>query len=198
MKEETILKRRQEIFDAALKVFSKKGFDRATLDEIADKVKISKPAIYLYFKNKDNLFFSMLENVMNLSNENFNNIIKMDLNSIEKLKKIVSSYMELFIINKDFFKIIHQIKFQLDSEKKSKMHRKVMWKYRDYINKFAKLIKQCMNDGYLTKQDPAFLAFSLIGIMNQSFFRCILNRNFSILKKIDDKIMKLFLKGAGR
>ena len=63
---------------------------------------------------------------------------------------------------------------------------------------FSKLIKQCMNDGYLTKQDPVFLAFSLMGIMNQSFFRCILHKNFSILKNMDDKIMELFLRGAGR
>ena len=198
MKKETIAKRRNEIFEAALKVFSKKGFDRATLDEIADKVKISKPAIYLYFKNKESLFFSMLEEQMDLSIDVIDKVIKMDLKSIDKLRNIISSIITNFFEKKELFKIIHQVELQVDSNQKFKMQKKFIKKYRNYINKFSKLIKQSMDDKYLKKQDSSFLAFSLMGMINQNFFRCILNRNFSILKNMDDRIMELFLKGAGR
>ncbi len=198
MKEKTIEKRRKEIFEAALKVFSKKSFNKATLDEIADKVKISKPAIYLYFKNKENLFFSMIDDKMNLSNKKVDYIIKMKINSIDKLRQIVAGNIKFFINNKDFFKVIHQIKFQMDSDKKSKMHNNFISKYKNYINKIVKLIKQCIHDGYLKNQDPIFLTFSLIGMVNQNFFRCMLNNEISSLKGVADKIFELFLKGAGK
>lgn len=52
--------RRNEIVDAAEKLFYKKGFDNVTMDEIADAVEFSKGSLYIYFKNKDSLFFAIV------------------------------------------------------------------------------------------------------------------------------------------
>jgi len=48
--------RREAILDAAERVFAEKGFLTATMDEIAAQAELSKGALYLYFKNKDELF----------------------------------------------------------------------------------------------------------------------------------------------
>lgn len=45
-----------EIVQAALEVFSEKGFAAAKLDEIAAKAGISKGALYLYFETKEDIF----------------------------------------------------------------------------------------------------------------------------------------------
>lgn len=61
--------RRSRILDAAEKVFSAKGFDQATMDDIATEAELSKGTLYLYFKSKDDLFAAlsarMVEVVMN-------------------------------------------------------------------------------------------------------------------------------------
>jgi len=44
-----------KILKAAIKVFSKKGYDLATVDEIAKEAKVSKGIIFFYYKKKDNL-----------------------------------------------------------------------------------------------------------------------------------------------
>lgn len=44
------------ILDAAAQVFAEKGFSRATMDDIAKKIGVSKGALYLYFKSKEQLF----------------------------------------------------------------------------------------------------------------------------------------------
>ena len=46
-------KRRQEIIDAAEKVFFTKGYDKVTMDEIAQKAEVNKALLYYYFKNKE-------------------------------------------------------------------------------------------------------------------------------------------------
>ena len=51
---------RQEILDAAVKVFAEKGFHAATLDEIAQEAEFSKAALYLYFSNKEDLLYNIL------------------------------------------------------------------------------------------------------------------------------------------
>jgi AcrR family transcriptional regulator len=48
--------RPQEIAEAALAVFSEKGFSAARLDEIAQRAGVSKAALYLYFETKEALF----------------------------------------------------------------------------------------------------------------------------------------------
>ena len=45
----------EKILNASIKVFSKKGYDMATIDEIAKKARVSKGIIFFYFKKKDNL-----------------------------------------------------------------------------------------------------------------------------------------------
>jgi len=46
---------KSRIVEAALDVFTKHGFDRSTMDEIANKVGVSKAALYRYFPSKDSL-----------------------------------------------------------------------------------------------------------------------------------------------
>ena len=181
MKEETVFRRRKEIFEAALTVFSKKGFDKATLDEIANRVKISKPAIYLYFKNKEILFFSMVEDKMSTLSVSLADIKKSDAGSIDKLKALISANINFYINNKEFFKIVHQTKSHLDNKGQTRMQKKFKEKYGDYISEVEKLINQCIKDGYLKDRDSLFLTFALMGIMNQSVFGAVMLEETSYL-----------------
>ena len=49
-------RRRQQIIVAAKKVFSEKGFNKATMDDIAGEAELSPGTLYLYFKNKEELY----------------------------------------------------------------------------------------------------------------------------------------------
>lgn len=53
--------RKDEIIRAAAKRFSRHGFNKTTLDEIARDIRIGKPTIYHYFQSKDELFFSSID-----------------------------------------------------------------------------------------------------------------------------------------
>ncbi len=53
--------RTAQIIEAATTVFAKKGFDGATMDDIADEIGINKATIYLYFDSKDALIQAIAE-----------------------------------------------------------------------------------------------------------------------------------------
>ena len=74
-------RRRQQIIIAAKRIFSAKGFNKATMEDIAKEAEISPGTIYIYFKNKDELYASLsirilqhlnirLEHVKNQNNVN--------------------------------------------------------------------------------------------------------------------------------
>ena len=57
-------RRRQQIMVAAKRVFTDKGFSKATMEDIAKEAELSPGTLYLYFKNKDDLFFSLMTPVI--------------------------------------------------------------------------------------------------------------------------------------
>ena len=53
--------RRQAILDAARECFFKDGFEATTVSQITDRVELSTGTLYLYFKNKEEIYVSILE-----------------------------------------------------------------------------------------------------------------------------------------
>jgi AcrR family transcriptional regulator len=52
-------RRRQQIMVAAKRVFSEKGFSKATMEDIAQEAELSPGTLYLYFRNKEELYASL-------------------------------------------------------------------------------------------------------------------------------------------
>jgi AcrR family transcriptional regulator len=62
-------KRADEILDAAMRVFCRRGLHKTNLEEVATEAGISKGTIYLYFKNKEDLFIAAAQRVVPTSQE---------------------------------------------------------------------------------------------------------------------------------
>jgi AcrR family transcriptional regulator len=58
--------RHQQILDAAYEVFNEVGFFAATMDQIAERAELAKGTIYIYFKSKEEVYFSLLSNGLNI------------------------------------------------------------------------------------------------------------------------------------
>jgi len=56
-------RRREEIFAAALRCFTRYGYRRASMDQIAGEAQISRAALYLHFDSKETLFRELSESV---------------------------------------------------------------------------------------------------------------------------------------
>ncbi len=52
--------RRDQILEAAIQAFAEKGLHEARMEDIASRAGLSKPALYLYFRNKDAIIGSLL------------------------------------------------------------------------------------------------------------------------------------------
>jgi AcrR family transcriptional regulator len=88
-KKQITAKRRQQILDAALDVFARKGYTASTIPEIAKLAGLAAGTIYLYYPSKRELFVAVIESLMvipivnifeNETGENFKKTIKTALN----------------------------------------------------------------------------------------------------------------------
>jgi len=100
-------KRRKKILERALDVFMDDGFENATFQKIADKSGITRTILYLYFKNKREIFnFSIKQFLVN-AEEKLNEIRSNDkINSIEKITKILSAVFKLLDHNRKLLSVV--------------------------------------------------------------------------------------------
>jgi TetR/AcrR family transcriptional regulator len=89
--------RRDAILDAAKGVFSEKGLQASTMDEIADHAELSKPTLYLYFGNKEDLYQAVAV-------KGLETLEGMILALIEERRPTLGSLLGLFEVHEEFFR----------------------------------------------------------------------------------------------
>lgn len=98
--------KRESIMNAALKVFSKKGYSPAALDEVATEAGIAKGTLYLYFSDKEDLFCSTIIYVMNRLRIYLVENLRGERDPLKLLKKVIYHFLEFFVENTSFFSLI--------------------------------------------------------------------------------------------
>ena len=80
---------KSKIIYAAVKLFPELGYEKTSMRRIAEEVGITKPALYYYYKNKDELFKSIVDFGNNFSIQRLTEICDKDLPIEQKLKELV-------------------------------------------------------------------------------------------------------------
>jgi len=76
---------RNTIITEAMKLFSEKSYDQVKLEEIAEAAFLSRKTLYNYFKNKEDVFFAVGNQVYKEENKKLENIINRDLTGKEQV-----------------------------------------------------------------------------------------------------------------
>jgi len=79
------LQRRNDILDAAEKLFFTQGFERITMDQIARKAELAKGTLYLYFKTREDLHYAIVNRALDLLGTYINKNLKLGGNGAETL-----------------------------------------------------------------------------------------------------------------
>ncbi len=82
-------KTREQILEAALTEFSRKGLSGARIDAIASRAGVNKRMIYHYFGNKDELFSAVLIHAYEAFRQNDSSLTLADLDPLEGMRKLV-------------------------------------------------------------------------------------------------------------
>lgn len=85
--------RRHQILDAAEVVLQKRGFEKATMDEIAEQADVAKGTLYLYFKNKHAIYLSLSERGSMLLNAKLGAVLSRDQNGLALIRDLGKTYL---------------------------------------------------------------------------------------------------------
>jgi AcrR family transcriptional regulator len=113
--------RREEILDAAQRVFFEKGLSNATMDEIAETAELSKGTLYLYYKSKEDLYLAVMMRGMEILLEMLSEIAMSNDSVPKMLIRLRDAYTAYFNNHRDYFRMMHflqtpQFHKQVDDE----------------------------------------------------------------------------------
>lgn len=118
---------RKKIIISAGQIFSRYGFRKTTMDEIARAMKMGKSSIYYYFKSKEEIFEAVVLHEANILRNELTTAIKSVESPVDKMKKYVfvrmksfeklsNYYNAIFDKNLDHFEFIERIRAKYDLE----------------------------------------------------------------------------------
>ena len=97
-------KRRKEILQKSLDVFVEEGYEDVTFQKIADRCGITRTTLYIYFKNKHEIFLGSIKELMGSLEENILLYINnTSISNEEALRKILKA----FIVSRETFLLIN-------------------------------------------------------------------------------------------
>jgi AcrR family transcriptional regulator len=85
---------RQRLLDASLKIFARNGFERATVDEIVREAGFSKGAFYVHFESKEDLFWEILRQRIEVRKETLRRALEPSIGAAENQRRLLEALFD--------------------------------------------------------------------------------------------------------
>lgn len=153
----------REICRIAARVFYEKGYDGASMQDIAKAVGLTKAGLYHHVGSKDRLLFEIMNYGMDILDEMVLQKVKDIADPREKLKQTIIGHINLIVRARDeeITVILHE-----NRSLKGALRKKINSRKRQYIDYLEDLIGQVQETGGKRQLSPRVAAFALLGMVN--------------------------------
>lgn len=156
--EDLIDRRKTQILEAAIKVFSEKGFEGSTTKEIAKKARVSEGTIFRYFKTKKEILISLINILTEKSMFKFIQEVEDRLDTGQALKNLLKLHYNMITQNYQLLKtIFYEMQFHKELREAF---------YKEVVSGTLAVIKKCLVKSGNIRDDvpPELAAETLLGI----------------------------------
>jgi len=153
--------KREAVLRTAVALFLEQGYHRTTLNDVAERLNITKPALYNYFRGKDEILFECWAIGNELVDDCIAEISAGGGSGLDKLRKLLVRYAEL--MTEDYGKSL----VRFDLRDLSDDNRKIVQAAKRRIDRaFRDYIADGIADGTVKPCDPKLAAFAIAGSLN--------------------------------
>jgi AcrR family transcriptional regulator len=159
---------RAKIIESAIKLFSARGFNAASVDDICAEAGISKGAFYHHFRSKQELFLALLDGWL----KTIDNAIEAskELTAPETFMQITEAFPYIFATAGEGLPMF--LEFWLQASRDEKIWQASISPYRRYHKYFTSLIKKGVDEGSFVEVNPELTSRMIIstamGLLLQS------------------------------
>ncbi len=181
---------RDQILESAAQVFCQKGYNGASMADIAEAVGLQKATLYHHFGSKQEILAELLERAMAIVSGNMAQVLQMDSPPDEKLKTAMRTYLQVLCEQPDLSSVLLLEYRALEKEQyKKHIHN------RDKFEKMWRdLVKEGIDSSQLHSESVSMTVWALIGVMNWTITWYRPEGKLSA-GEISDLFFNLFLEG---
>lgn len=184
---------RLEILQTAEKIFARQGYHTSTMEMVAEECGWSKGTLYLYFKSKEDLFFSILFEKMDQFSATLLPELRSSENIDEMISALVNSQFSFFSENKSYFQLAlaeqGKVMHTSDSGLREKMMSQQSKRLSEITEVFSLALPKCCSI------EPNILVASIMGAINLQLVGWIMSGEGIDLESTKTQITKIFING---
>ncbi|MDI3316641.1 MAG: TetR/AcrR family transcriptional regulator [Bacillota bacterium] len=154
--------RREEIIQVAAELFREKGYRNSTLEEVAGRLGVTRPALYHYIRSKEELLSEIYSRVMSRLLGQVEEILARGLDPVATLRAIVVGHVEFVIRNRAIVTVFFQEKGSLPEEQ----YRRIADQKRRYDALVQAVVERGQRAGLLRPLDAKLTVYAIMGMAN--------------------------------
>ena len=159
------VERKEQIFEAGARLFAEKGYERTSLQEVADVLGVTKPALYYYYQSKEELLFEITSFVMDRLVADLREISTGNKTPLEKVRELVRRYIEFFAAHPHDLTVMSTQLDSLGPEHRETAHAR----QREYLHVVKDIVRELLAEHPGNRLDETSVAFAILGGMNWIF-----------------------------
>lgn len=161
--------KKRQILQASLEIFAQKGYSPTVLDDVAARANIAKGTLYLYFKDKEDLYVNTVQHFFELLEAQIRDNLRPDMNSAEMLRSVAASQLRFFFLHKDYIRFSITSVSAGSSAFKKKIHEPMLARMRKQFESLTRIFEQGQAEGTFRSDIPAEdMVHSYVGMLNQA------------------------------
>ena len=188
--------RREYLLNISERLFAEQGFFKTTMSQIARESEFALATIYRFFRSKEELYFTLIEEKMELLINNVQEAVAKVTSSIEKIKALIRAQMTFFEEHPYFFKIFMAEKIGLEEGGRDTLRERITRKYNSYLNSISEIIRKGIRRGEFKRVDPKETSYTLAGMLHTFTLMKLSHPGRSSLAARANTLMELFLRGT--
>lgn len=191
--------KKDKIVLAAIETFVLKGFDKSTINDIANTAGIGKGTIYEYFKSKEEIIDFSFQYFIKVVSIDFEKVLLSTIPAKDKLIQVLHSFTDFVNpVSEPFLRLMFNFwgEAMRAQSAKNKIFKDMKKLYRSYRSIFADIIIEGKEDGSFKKNiNPQNFGSIIVGMMDGIMIQWILDKDEADCQELLSTLINVILQG---
>jgi AcrR family transcriptional regulator len=157
--------RKEQIFSVGARLFAQQGYERTSLQEVADLLGLTKPALYYYYSSKEQLLYEIMCFVMDRVLADVVEVVALEAPGVEKVRALIHRYLGFFAAHPHELTLMSTAGGSLGPE----FRQDIVQREREYLGHVRAIVADVFRENSQDGLDHTAVSFALIGGMSWIF-----------------------------
>ncbi|MFQ5751843.1 MAG: TetR/AcrR family transcriptional regulator [bacterium] len=186
--------KREEILQAALHAFAKKGFKNTKMIDIANESGIGKGTIYEYYRNKDEMLLAAFGEYIHLADAEVMAVLQGNLSPVAKIREIITKIIQIYTNDPELTRVFFDFWVAgLQNTQQPEIDFKPI--YAQYRELTQKLLQEAIAAGEIRPDISVNTPAIIIGVIEGLFLQWMVDPDVFSLKDIAGAIIDTIFNG---